>query len=37
MIMSESNTLEMISAYVTENRLKSDLEAEVKYMTVVIP
>ena len=33
MIMYASNTLEMISAYVTENRLKSDLEAAVKYMT----
>lgn len=34
MTMSESKTLEKISAYIVENKLKETLEAEVKYMVV---
>lgn len=33
-IMSESDTLEKISAYIAENKLKASLEAEVKYIVV---
>lgn len=31
-IMSESKTLEKISSYIAEKRLKAALEAKVKYM-----
>lgn len=34
MIMSESKTLEKISTYIAENRLKAALEAKIKYMVV---
>lgn len=34
MIIYESSTLEKISAYIAKNRLKTALEAEVKYMVV---
>lgn len=32
--MSESNTLDWISTYISENKLKTALEAEVKYMVI---